>query len=113
MNDKISNASVATILVAAVVLIVAVAGAVVTIVNPDTLNFKDYIDALAIAGAGGGLLGIGRGILGGAKQPGGFGPSPIDVAEQVVMTGPQPGSLTAPADPPEGSETLGLNHPEG
>lgn len=40
-------------------VVAAVAGAVVTITNPATLAFQDYIQALLV---GAGLLGIGRGL---------------------------------------------------
>jgi hypothetical protein len=39
--------------------IIAVAGAIVTITNPETLAFSEYVQDVLI---GGGLLGIGRGI---------------------------------------------------
>lgn len=46
-------------LVTAVFLIVALAGAVVTIVHPNSLDFGQYVRDVLL---GGGLLGIGRGI---------------------------------------------------
>lgn len=42
-----------------VFVIAAVVGGIVTITNPDTLNFSEYLLRLAIFG---GALGIGRGI---------------------------------------------------
>jgi hypothetical protein len=39
--------------------VVVVAGAVVTITHPDTLSFKEYVNAVAV---GGGLIGIAHGI---------------------------------------------------
>lgn len=55
MNDLLEQLSVTTI----IVVIVVLAGAVVSIVNPDTLPFKDYL--IDIAPLVGGLA-VGRGI---------------------------------------------------
>lgn len=41
------------------VVIIAIAGAVVTILNPDTLPFNDYVQSVMV---GAGLLAVGRGI---------------------------------------------------
>jgi hypothetical protein len=95
--SKLDNANIATLLVALIALIIVVAGAVVTIVNPDALPFDDYVKALATLGIGAGALGVGRGVLAGAKQPGGFGASPAD-----VLTEPLP--IDPPVDP--GGTTL-------
>jgi hypothetical protein len=57
----------ATVLVVAVIVIVVAAGAVVTVVNPDTLSFSDYLDTLSKAAIGAGVLGVGRGLLSGAS----------------------------------------------
>ena len=65
MNDSLSG--VATYIVAGLTGIVAVTGAVVTITNPDTLSFKAYVDALQGFALAGGVLAVGRGILGAAK----------------------------------------------
>lgn len=42
-----------------IVVIVAVAGAIVTVTNPDTLPFRDYVESVTL---GAGLLAIGRGL---------------------------------------------------
>lgn len=67
-----------TIAMVAVVLVVAVAGAVVTIVNPDTLGFERYITLMTGLGA---ALGIGRGlaVYTGSKAPAAT-PPPVDAA---------------------------------
>lgn len=67
MKDPLGEPSIATILVAVCVLIVVLVGGIVCVVNPDALSFNDYVNAIAIVGIGGGALGIGRGILAGAK----------------------------------------------
>lgn len=51
----------ATVIVVALVTIVAAAGAVVVITNPQTLDFQHYVDVLVGAAVATGLLGIGRG----------------------------------------------------
>lgn len=66
MNDSLSG--VATYIVAGLTGIVAVTGAVVTITNPETLSFKDYVDSLQGFALAGGVLAVGRGILGAAKR---------------------------------------------
>ena len=43
-------------------VIVAGVGGVITIVEPSTLNFKDYVDALEKVIVGVGILGVGRGL---------------------------------------------------
>lgn len=69
MLDKLNSAPLTTILVAVAFVIVCVVGGVVTIVNPDTLSFSDYVERLGIAAGALGLLAIGRGInLSGEKQ---------------------------------------------
>lgn len=59
---------IATIIVGVIVVIVVLSGAIVTIVNPDALSFPQYLDALVKAAIGAGALGIGRGILGAARE---------------------------------------------
>jgi flagellar biosynthesis component FlhA len=61
------NGNVATVLVAVLVVIVAVVGGVVVIVHPDTLSFKQYVDALSKLAIGVGVLGVGRGLA--ARKP--------------------------------------------
>lgn len=53
---------VATILTAGAGLITAAAGAVVVIVHPESLSFGEYLNDVTKAGAGAGLLAIGRGL---------------------------------------------------
>ena len=56
------NANAATIMVGIVLVIVAGIGGVITIVEPSTLSFKDYVDALEKIIIGIGILGVGRGL---------------------------------------------------
>lgn len=60
VSDFLANGPAATVLV----YVLALAGAVVTITNPDALSFEDYAK---IVGATAGLLGIGRGIAASKK----------------------------------------------
>jgi hypothetical protein len=55
MNQLLHSLPVATILI----VIVAIAGAVVTIVHPETLSFDQYLKYMT---PGAGLLAVGRGI---------------------------------------------------
>jgi Trk-type K+ transport system membrane component len=58
-----SDKPVFTAMVLALVLIVVIAGAVVTITNPNTLSFHQYVtDVTTLAGAIGLGAGVGRGI---------------------------------------------------
>lgn len=52
----------ATVMVGIVLVIVAGIGGVITIVQPSTLSFKDYVDALEKLVVGIGILGVGRGL---------------------------------------------------
>lgn len=100
--SKLDNANIATLLVALIALIIVVAGAVVTIVNPDALPFDNYVKALATLGIGAGALGVGRGVLAGAKQPGGFQASPAEIiAAESVMA--DRSSLPVPPPDPAGT----------
>lgn len=47
-------------LASVLVVIVAVAGAVIAVVNPDALSFSNYVKDLGIAAAGLGVLGYAR-----------------------------------------------------
>jgi hypothetical protein len=60
MNLDTANA--ATIMVGIVLVVVAGVGGIVTVVEPDTLSFKDYVDALEKLVVGIGILGVGRGL---------------------------------------------------
>lgn len=100
MDQKLSQAPVATLLVAALATIIVIAGAVVMIVDPDTLSFEDYIKALATMGIGAGALGVGRGILAGAKQPGGFGAAAPDLPPKATTL---PAAEQAPVAAPTGT----------
>lgn len=59
---RLNAAPVATILQVVLTAIVAVVGGVITIINPDTLSFEDYVKFLGVLSVGNGLLGVGRGI---------------------------------------------------
>ena len=52
----------ATIMAGVVLIILSLVGGAVTIIEPSTLSFKDYVDALEKAIIGIGILGVGRGI---------------------------------------------------
>ena len=54
-----SDKPIITALTLIVVLIIVISGAVVTITNPETLSFHEYIQEIAIVG---GALGLGNGI---------------------------------------------------
>ncbi len=56
------QANAATIMVGIVLVIVAGVGGVITIIEPKTLSFKDYVDALEKIIIGIGILGVGRGL---------------------------------------------------
>lgn len=58
---------VTTYLTLLIALVVVLVGGVVCIIEPETLSFRDYVEALAVLGIGVGALGIGRGISAGAK----------------------------------------------
>jgi hypothetical protein len=110
MDKTVGQAPIATLLVAALTIIIVIAGAVVMIVDPDTLSFEDYIKALATMGIGAGALGVGRGILAGAKQPGGFGAAAPDLLTPTRSGSVSPAIVAPPKDPPEqGGTTL---HPK-
>lgn len=59
---RLSGAPVATLIQIALALIVAVVGGAVTLLNPDTLSFEDYVKYLGVLSVGNGLLGVGRGL---------------------------------------------------
>ncbi len=59
MNDL----PVATYIIAGLTAIVAVVGGIVTITSPETLSFKEYLDAISAFAIGVGILAVGRGIL--------------------------------------------------
>ncbi len=65
LNDSLPWA---TIMTALLVGIAAIAGAVVVILNPDTLNFQQYLDVLKNFALAVGIVGIGRGIASYGKQ---------------------------------------------
>lgn len=52
----------ASLLVVAGFIIVALVGGVVTITNPDTLPFEKYVTLVTALAGSAGLLGVGRGI---------------------------------------------------
>lgn len=73
-----------TVLLVAIAAIVALAGAAVCVIHPDTLTFQQFLDILwkfAIALAG---LGIGRGIHLGGKAAAGLAPDGDKVIRDVI-----------------------------
>lgn len=82
----------ATVLVVACIVIVVAAGGAVTVVNPDTLSFSDYLDTLVKAAVGAGVLGLGRGLLG-AGAAGSAAAAPAD--PESVFDGIEPDDATA------------------
>jgi hypothetical protein len=66
---KINDAPVVTIALLVLATIVVVAGAVVTIVQPGTLSFHQYVQDVAVLAAALGLgAGIGRGAIAAADR---------------------------------------------
>lgn len=61
--------NIATLMVGIVVIIVAGIGGIVTIVEPTTLNFASYVDALEKLIVGVGLLAVGRGVASAGRVP--------------------------------------------
>jgi hypothetical protein len=61
--DALRNNPVAS----ALAVIIALAGAIVTVVNPETLPFKDYVESVGVMI---GLLAIGRGVQSGLENRG-------------------------------------------
>lgn len=59
---RLNGAPVATIIQVIVTVIVALVGGLVTLTNPDALDFDQYVKYLGILSVGNGLLGVGRGI---------------------------------------------------
>lgn len=68
MDLNVANA--ATIMVGVVLVIVAGIGGVITIIEPSTLSFKDYVDALEKMVVGIGILGVGRGVASAGRAGG-------------------------------------------
>jgi hypothetical protein len=66
----VKNLPWATILTATLVVIAALVGGIVCVVNSDALSFKEYLNALRDFALATGLLAIGRGILGAGKAAG-------------------------------------------
>jgi hypothetical protein len=61
-GEQVNQQPVATYIIAGLCGIVAVVGGIVTVTSPDTLTFKQYIDAVATFAIGVGILAVGRGI---------------------------------------------------
>jgi hypothetical protein len=57
-----------TIIGGVIVLIVAVIGGIVTIVEPTTLSFSDYVSSLSDLAVGVGLVAVGRGVTKAGKH---------------------------------------------
>ena len=62
--NKILSGHVVTVLLIATVLVVALTGALVVIIHPETLSFSAYLDRMQEFAKALGLLAIGRGVLG-------------------------------------------------
>jgi len=60
----------ATLIGGIIVLIVAVIGGIITIVNPETLSFSDYVSSLSDLAVGVGLVAVGRGVTKAGKHIG-------------------------------------------
>jgi hypothetical protein len=58
----------ATIMVGMLVAIAAIAGGIIVIVRPETLNFEQYLDLLKNFAIAVGILGVGRGIMAAGKS---------------------------------------------
>lgn len=58
-KEHMVNDAIFPIATAIIVLIVVIVGGIVCITDPQTLSFKQYVDAVALAA---GLLAVGRGI---------------------------------------------------
>ena len=65
LNDSLPWA---TIMIAVLVAIAAIAGAVVVVTNPNSLSFQEYLDILKNFAIAVGIVGIGRGIASAGKQ---------------------------------------------
>jgi hypothetical protein len=96
------------------VAIAALVGGVVTIVNPDTLNFEDYLDDLGKFAVALGVYAVGKGVLhGGAsiadavQDP----PLPLDVPPPVSEA--QAEAAFQDAGVPAGQSGLSLVDDEG
>jgi hypothetical protein len=59
----------ATIMVGIVLVIVAGVGGAVTILQPSTLSFGEYVDALKTLVLGVGILAVGRGLASAGRPP--------------------------------------------
>lgn len=70
MLDKFSSWGPVTVLLIGIVFILTVAGAVVTIVQPDTLSFESYLDKLQEFLIALGILGVARGAKIGLERSG-------------------------------------------
>jgi hypothetical protein len=67
---NLDTAPAATVMVAIVVVLVAGVGGVITIIEPKTLSFKEYVDALEKLIVGIGILGVGRGLAVAGRRAG-------------------------------------------
>jgi hypothetical protein len=59
---KLDTANVATLIVAALSVVVGVIGGLVVLIHPETLSFKEYANVLKTFVIGVGLLAVGRGL---------------------------------------------------
>lgn len=95
----------ATIMMAVLVAIAAIAGAVVVIVHPSSLQFQQYLDILKNFAIAVGIVGVGRGIASHGKQSkaaallGDIGLLPQPAAPTVDGAPPPAAVIAPPADP--------------
>lgn len=82
MGSKINAAPVVTYMLCALAVIVVVAGAVVTIVRPSTLEFHQYVQDVALLTA---ALGLGAGIGRGVEAAGGVPVTPSSSTTATVV----------------------------
>ena len=87
-----SDKPVVTILTVVVVAVAVIVGGVVTITNPQSLTFAQYLRDIALLGAG---LGLGNGVGRGIESA---GRTPPDVAPTPEFSEPPPLDLGEPAD---------------
>ena len=102
--EKLNRWGPMTVLMVLVVTIVVLAGAVVSIVNPDTLSFEEYLDTLVKAAGAIAALGIGRGVLEGMKHN-----AQAKTAEAAVKMAEGNGGAQVRVDAPGANVEIGQN----
>jgi len=88
-----SDKPVVTILTVVVVAVAVIVGGVVTITNPQSLTFSQYLRDIALLGAG---LGLGNGVGRGIESAGRTTPAPVAAAEDGELRGVGGSSLEEP-----------------